>query len=262
VCMWQKELVEKQLINHTAASAPCENIANTVKMDGRWSDLFCPSKLHIKNFVAAHFGRKKKAAQHALEREGKRCYNKFSLQWLKREVVHRGMQVGNRKVPGCIKLLEDHDDEHEGKLAKYHSTTDDDATEVRNLSFGEFKKRVCSRERNAVPLLEWFRKECAYQEVHAGSRLREVGMCKLLYKHYIEHGPTVKRHDDGHTTVVDETTEHATGDRVEVFWKGKWYPATVIRAYVNHTWDVEYPPPSEQVFCNRLPSSLIRKSTD
>ena len=191
-----KDLVEQQLINHTAASAPCESIANIVKMDGRWSDLFCPSKTHIKNFVSAHFARKKRAAQHALDREGKRCYNKFSLEWLKREVVHRGMKVGNRKVPGCIKMLEKHDDEHEGKLSKYHSTTDqqDDKTEVTKLSFSEFKKLVCSRERNDVPLLEWFQKECAYQKIETGSRLREVGMCKLLYEHYIQHdGPTVGR---------------------------------------------------------------------
>ena len=255
-----KEIVEQQLVNHTANSVPCESIAQTVAMDGRWSDLFCPSKTQVKNFVMAHFARKKKAAQHALEREGKRSYTQFSLSWLKKEVVHRGLKVGNRRVPGCTKLLEDHDDQNEGKLTKYHSATDDNEVEAPILTYGRFKKSVESRKRYSVPLIEWYRKECAYQEITVGSRQREGGMCRLLYQHFLNHGgPAVKRHDDDHTVVGTPT--YALHDEVEVFWKGKWYAATVIKCYPNHTWDVRYPPDSDQVFCTRLPSSLLRKSS-
>ena len=80
----------------------------------------------MKNFIMTHFARKKKTVQHAPDREGKRSYTQFSLAWLKKEVTHRGLTVGNRKTPpGCIKLLESHDDENEGKLTKFHNTTDD-----------------------------------------------------------------------------------------------------------------------------------------
>ena len=106
-------------------SAPCESITQTIVMDGRWSNLFCPSKNQVKNFIMTHFARKKKTVQHAPDREGKRSYTQFSLAWLKKEVTHRGLTVGNRKTPGCIKLLESHDDENEGKLTKFHNTTDD-----------------------------------------------------------------------------------------------------------------------------------------
>ena len=117
-----KEVIKGLLVNHTAASAPCEHIANQVMLDGRWSDLDCPSKSQVKNFVQSHFSQKKKAAEHALSRQGKRSYNNLSLEWLKAEVLHRGMEVGRCRSAGCIRMLERHDDEHVGKLTKYHST--------------------------------------------------------------------------------------------------------------------------------------------
>ena len=49
------------------------------------------------------------------------------------------------------------------------------------------------------------------------------------------------------------------GDNVQVLCKCKWYPATVIKCYKNHMWDVEYPPPADQVFCKRLPTTLLRR---
>ena len=116
-----KDLIKGFLRNHTAASAPCEHIANQVMLTGRWSDLDCPSKTQVKNFVQSHFSQKKKAAQHALSRQGKRNYIGLSLTWLKTEVVHRGMHVGRNKTAGCIRLLEHHDDEHVGSLTKFHS---------------------------------------------------------------------------------------------------------------------------------------------
>ena len=253
-----KELVRKKLANHTASSAPCESIANAVVMSGRWSDLACPSKTQIKNFATAYFTKKKKDAQHALERQGKRCYNAFSFHWLKKEVEHRGMQVGNRKSPGCIKLLEQHDDEHEGNLTKLHSTKDSHQQQTTShMTFAQFKKQIQSHT-PTVPWLEWYQKECVYQGIEITRRLREQGMSKLLYKHYLAQDTVVRRHDDDHT-VEDEAPAHTLGDEVEVFWQNKWYPATVIKCYPNNTWDVKYPPPADQVYCTRLPAGLLRR---
>ena len=254
-----KDFVREKLSNHTASSAPYESIATAVTMDGRWSDLACPSKLQVKNFAMTHFSKKKKAAQHALDRQGKRCYNSFSFMWLKKEVNHRGMRVGNRKRAGCIKLLEKHDDDHEENLTKYHSDKDTDrVTASSRLAFTAFKKEIQSRP-VTVPWIEWFQKECVYQGIEISARLREQGMCKLLHKHYLEQDDIVYRHDDDHT--VDEVPAHALGDKVEVFWHHKWYPATVIKVYPNNTWDVEYPPPADQVYCSRLPTGLLRKAS-
>ena len=252
-----KELVRKKLVNHTASSAPCESIANAVMVDGRWSDLACPSKSKIKNFVTAHFAKKKKDAQHALDRQGKRCYNSFSFMWLKTEVAHRGMRVGNRKTTGCINLLEQHDDDNEGNLTKYHSVKDSYQQPTKSrLGFAAFKKKIQSRP-TTVPWLEWYQKECVYHGIEITGRLREQGMCKLLHQHYLAQDTIVHRHDDDHT--VDEARTHALGDKVEVFWHSKWYPATVIKSYPNNTWDVEYPPPDiDQTYSTRLPAGLIR----
>jgi len=89
-----------------------------------------------------------------------------------------------------------------------------------------------------------------------------MGMVKLLHKHYLERDGNVKRHDGDHT--VSGKPAHKVGDKihVEVLWKGRWYHAKVIRCYPNHTWDVQYPPPSDQVFCKRIPSSLIKVNDD
>ena len=254
-----KDLVREKLKKHTASSAPCESIANAVAMDGRWSDLECPTKSQIKNFAMSHFSKKKKAAQHALDRQGKRCYVSFSFAWLKKEVEHRGMRVGNRKATGYIKLLENHDDENEGKLTKFHSVKDvhSEQTTSSRLGLTAFKKAIQSRPTN-VPWMEWYQKECVYQHIEISARLREPGMCKLLHKHYLEQDTIVKRHDDDHT--ADDPPAHSLGDKVEVFWHAKWYPATVIKCYPNNTWDVKYPPPADQVYCSRLPAGLLRKT--
>lgn len=254
-----KELVREKLVHHTASSAPCESIANAVAMDGRWSDLVCPTKTHVKNFVMAHFTKKKKAAEHALERQGKRSYNSYSLMWLKKEVEHRGMVVGNRKIPGCIKLLEDHDDENEGNLTKYHNIEDPYPKTTKRLGAPAFRKAIESRSKlRSIPWLEWYQKECVYQKIEITARLREGGLCKLLHKHYLKQNTIVKRHDEGHT--VDGTPAYALGDKVDMFWKRKWYPATVIKCYPNHTWDIRYPPEADQVYWSRLPSGLLRKA--
>ena len=254
-----KDLVREKLVHHTASSAPCESIANVVVMDGRWSDLACPTKTHIKNFVMSHFTKKKKAAEHALEREGKRSYNSFSLMWLKKEVQHRGMVVGNRKIPGCIKLLEVHDDENEGNLTKYHSIEDSYPKSTKRLGLAAFRKSIESRPKpRSVPWLEWYQKECVYQKIEVNGRLREGGLSKLLHQHYLTQNTIVKRHDETHT--VDGTPAYAPGDKVDIFWKRKWYPATVIKCYPNHTWDIQYPPGADQVYWSRLPSGLLRKS--
>jgi len=254
-----KDFVREKLLHHTASSAPYESIATAVSMDGRWSDLSCPTKLQIKNFAMSHFSKKKKDAQHALDRQGKRCYTSFSLIWLKKEVSHRGLRVGNRKRAGCIKLLENHDDDNESNLVKYHSDKDADrAITDSRLTFSAFKKGIQSRP-VTVPWIEWYQKECVYQDIEISSRLREQGMCKLLHKHYLVQDDIVYRHDDDHT--VDEVPEHTLGDKVEVFWHHKWYPATVIKVYPNNTWDVEYPPPADQVYWSRLPSGLLRKTS-
>ena len=63
-----KELITKLIGNHTASTAPCEHIAEKVKMDGRWEDLFCPSKTQVKNFILTHFSRQKKQVEHAVAR--------------------------------------------------------------------------------------------------------------------------------------------------------------------------------------------------
>ena len=83
-------------------------------------------------------------------------------------------------------------------------------------------------------------------------------MTKLLHEHYLEQDGKVKRHDEDHT--VNGEPLYKIGDKVEVLWKGKWYDAKVIKCYPNHTWDVEYPPPADQVFCTRLPGSLLKIS--
>ena len=54
-----------------------------------------------------------------------------------------------------------------------------------------------------------------YQHIEITSRLREQGMCKLLYKHYLAQDTIVNRHDDNHA--VNEPPAHALGDKVEVF---------------------------------------------
>ena len=254
-----KELVRKKLANHTASSAPCESIANAVAMDGRWSDLACPSKTQIKNFAQAYFTKKKKDALHALDRQGKRCYNEFSLTWLKREVEHRGMEVGNRKSPGCIKLLEQHDDDNEGNLTKLHSVKDSHQQQQKTntMGFAQFRKQIQSRA-TTVPWLEWYQKECVYQQIEINRRLRENGLAKLLYQHYLAQDTVVGRHDDDHT-VEGESPGYALGDSVQVFWQGKWYPATVIKCYPNNTWDVKYPPPADQVYWSRLPAGLLKR---
>ena len=98
-----KDLLMELIADHTApATVPCEQLANKIILTGRWDDLFCPTKTQVKNFVLSHFVKRKKDAQHALEREGKLSYSKFSLRWLQAEVKHRGLQVGRRKVAGCI----------------------------------------------------------------------------------------------------------------------------------------------------------------
>ena len=257
-----KDLVREKLVHHTASSAPCESIANAVSMDGRWSDLACPTKTHIKNFVMSYFTKKKKAAEHALERQGKRSYNSYSLMWLKKEVEHRGMVVGNRKTPGCIKLLEAHDDENEGNLTKYHSIEDSYAKATKRLGYAAFKKAIESRAKPAnVPWLEWYlyQKECVYQNIEITSRLREVGLCKLLHQHYLTQDIIVKKHDETHT--VEGKPAYEVGDKVNMYWKRKWYPATIIKCYPNHTWDIRYPPPADQVYWSRLPSGLLKKAT-
>ena len=115
-----KDFIKGLLTNHNASSAPCEHISNQVMLDGRWSDLDCPSKTQVKNFVQAHFSRQKKSAEHALSRRGKRSYDGLSLTWLKAEVVHRGLHVGRNRSAVCIRLLEQHDDEHVGSLTRFH----------------------------------------------------------------------------------------------------------------------------------------------
>ena len=168
------------------------------------------------------------------------------------------MRVGNRKSAGCIKLLEKHDDENEDNLTQYHSITDSHKqTSSNRLGFAAFKKTIQSRP-ITVPWMEWYQKECVYQQIEISSRLREQGMCKLLHKHYLAQDTIVQRHDDSHT--VDEEPAHTLGDKVDVFWYGKWYPAIVIKCYTNHTWDVEYPPPADQVYWSRLPAGLLRKT--
>ena len=259
-----KDLIQGFLSNHTAASAPCEHIANQVMLDGRWSDLDCPSKTQVKNFVQSYFSQKKKAAQHALSRRGKRDYTGFAFKWLKDEVEHRGMHVGRNKTAGCIRMLEQHDDDHEEKLTKFHSTPiyeseSDSTTDL--LSMAEFKKSIENPRRDVpsqefIPFLEWYTKECAYQQLETDRHVREKGMLKLLHNHYIKQKGNVKRHDGDH--VVDGEPAYKVDDKVQVLWKGKWYPAVVIKCYRNHTWDVQYPPESDQVFCKRLPESLLK----
>ncbi len=253
-----KDLVKEFLENHSASSAPCEHIANQLMLDGRWSDLDCPSKTQVKNFVQAHFSRKKQEEQHALSRRGKRSYIGFSLQWLKDEIRHRNMEVGRRKTAGCIKLLEQHDDEHENSLAEFHSppVKESDPSDNTLLGLTAFRKSIESQAKS-VPMLEWYKKECAYQNVVVGNRVRENGMSKLLHDHYLDHDGDVHRHDGDH--IVDGEPIYNLGDNVQVLWKCKWYPATVIKCYKNHTWDVEYPPPADQVFCKRLPAALLRR---
>ena len=198
-----KELIRELLVDHTASSAPCEYLANQVMNDGRWSDLDCPSKAHVKNFVQAHFSKHKQAAEHALRRQGKRSYSGLPLKWLKDEVIHR-LQKSKK-----------------------------------------------------VPKHEWYTKECAYQEIETGRRLREAGMIKLLHQHYNEHSGDVKRHDGDH--VVDVHPVYAERDNVQVLWRGKWYEATVLKCYPNNTWDVQYPlEKSDQDFSTRLPAGLLR----
>ena len=262
-----KDLVLGFLRNHTAASAPCEHIANQVMLDGRWSDLDCPSKTQVKNFVQSHFSQKKKAAQHALSRRGKRNYIGISLKWLKDEVVHRGLQVGRNKTAGCIRMLEQHDDDHADKLTKFHNTpiyeseSGGSSSNADLLGMTAFKKSIENPRRDVstkdfIPFLEWYTKECAYQQLTIGRRLREKGMLKLLHEHYIQQNGNVKRHDGDH--IVDGEPAYKLGDKVKVLWKGNWYPAIVIKCYRNHTWDVKYPPDADQVFCKRLPASLLK----
>ena len=257
-----KELITKLLGHHTASTAPCEHIAEKVKMDGRWEDLFCPSKTQVKNFILAHFSRQKKQAEHAVAREGKRSYSGFSLKWLQAEVKHRGLTVGRRKVAGCVALLEQDDDEHDN-LPKYHRATDYESVPTR-LGFTEFRKHIesCSeRLAKKIPWEEWYRKECAYQDIAISARKREAGMCKLLHTHYLDQpGGVVHRHDEDHN--VDVACAHARGDRVEVFWKGQWYPATVTKCHCNNTWDVKYPLEEDVTFCTRLPAGLLREAND
>ena len=179
--------------------------------------------------------------------------------WLWKEFEHRGMVVGRRKKSGCIKLLEDHDDENEGNLTKYHSIEDSYPKSTKQLGYAAFRKWIESREKpRSIPWLEWYQKECVYQQLEITARLREGGLCKLLYKHYRAQQDTiVKRHDETHT--VDSTPAYALGDKVDMFWKRKWYPATVIKCYPNHTWDIQYPPDAAQVYWSRVPAGLLRK---
>ena len=218
-----KDLLLGFLRNHTAASAPCEHIANQVMLDGRWSDLDCPSKTQVKNFVLSHFSQKKKAAQHALSRQGKRSYTGLSLTWLKAEVVHRGMNVGRNKAAGCIRLLEGHDDEHVGSLTKFHSPPESESdgsnSNASLLGMTAFKKSIEDPRRDVstedfIPFLEWYIKECAYQNVETGRRLREKGMVKLLHEHYLQQNGNVKRHDGDH--IVDGEPTYKLGDKVQV----------------------------------------------
>ena len=253
-----KEMVEGLIVNHTAATAPCENIANKLAMCGSWDDLLCPTKSQVRNFVSAHFARMKKVAEHAVARQGKRSYVGFSLQWLKKEVEHRNLTVGRRQRKGCIELLEKHDDENENELATYHRANDYQDEPVR-LGFTAFRRSIES-DLKGVPLLEWLTKECAYQEIETTARLREAGLARLLFNQYLQSEEQILRHDGTHDVGVDN--EYRKGDKVEVFWRKKWYGATVTRAYPNNTWDVLYPPPSDQIFCKRLPAALLRPSTD
>ena len=259
-----KELLTELLAGHTASTAPCEHLANQVMNDGRWSDLDCPDKTHVKNFVQAHFSKHKQAAAHALSRQGKRSYNGLSLAWLKAEVAHRGLTVGRRQMAGCIKLLEKHDDDHEGSLATYHcaptNSSENASTSFRPVGFTRFRQLIESHRKaksKGVPLHEWCTKECAYQEIETGRRLREVGMLKLLHKQYNEHSGDIKRHDGDH--IIDVDPVYAKGDNVLVLWRGKWYDAIVLKCYPNNTWDVQYPlDSSDQDFSTRLPVGLLK----
>ena len=264
---WQKgmkELILELLTDQTASSAPCEYIANQLMLDGRWSDLDCPSTSRVKNFVQAHFSRHKQAAKRALSRKGKRSYDGLPLQWLKDEVTHRNMTVGRRQIPGCIKLLEQHDDDNEGKLSKYHcpppsASSGSVSTGSRAIGLAAFRSLI-EKHRQAksklIPKREWYVKECAYQDIEPGRRTREAGMIKLLHKHYNTQAGIVKRHDGNHT--VNSGKPYKLNDQVEVLWKGSWWPAIVIKCHSNNTWDVEYPVGNDQVFCTRLPCPLLR----
>lgn len=132
------------------------------------------------------------------------------------------------------------------------------------LGISAFKKSIQDSRRDVppeqfIPLSEWYIKECAYQNVEVGNRTREQGMLRLLHAHYVKHGGNVKRHDGDHN--VDGELAYKVGDRVEVYWKRNWYPAVVTKCYRNHTWDVKYPPESDQVFCKRLPLPMLRMAT-
>ena len=61
-----KDMVKELIVNHTASTAPCENIANKLALCGRWDDLQCPTKSQVRNFVSAHFVQILKAIQNRI----------------------------------------------------------------------------------------------------------------------------------------------------------------------------------------------------
>ena len=97
---WQrgmKDFVRERIVGHTALTAPYADIL--FKMMGHqpsWSDLTVPTLAVLKNFVRTELNKNKQDATHALARRGKRSYHGCSRDWLRAEVLNRGLQPGRK----------------------------------------------------------------------------------------------------------------------------------------------------------------------
>ena len=256
-----RNFVMERCTGHDAAKDVAHaSILDDMLHSGRWSDLLCPSLKQIRNLCNSFFAKKKAAAAHALQRAGKRSYRNYSLKWLKAECRSRELRVGGNGVPGCIKMLEQHDDDQfynvnvdsRNPLCKLHQIEDYPQEDV--LTFARFKS---GQQQSVVPQLEWLQKECAYHNLSVGQK-KESGLWKLLYDNYLDNPSSQEnRHDSDHQSTTP--LHYKLDEVVQVHYQGKWYRAVVSRVYKNDTYDVDYSN-GDTYFNTRLPITLLRST--
>ena len=84
------------------------------------------------------------------------------------------------------------------------------------------------------PKHEWLQKECAYQRISTGTRIKERGMLKLLWSSHNSQ-PVTREHRHDRDSQCDATSrtppQHTVGSRVKVLFekKGNITPIPILK---------------------------------
>ena len=93
-----KDFVREKLHGYSAKTAPYSRILTQMEgYENTWTDLTIPSMSVLKNFVRSELNNAKADAERALERQGKRCYIRRSIMWLRNELKNRGIDYGQKR---------------------------------------------------------------------------------------------------------------------------------------------------------------------